>query len=475
MSVKCVLLAAGVGERQGPITNQLINRFANVKPLLPTVGGRRIIDFALAAAGTMGVMDIEVSAGMHWQLFRKLLLRNGNYSLPGFGDYHLNIVPGERPRDTLGDAKAPFEKQTVADDDTIVVMCSDIVHNIDLSDAVNKHRVADDGKQAAATTVVMDVDWDNPEWQKRGFPLVVTQGMPYLPGSKEARHQFECDLGRYVSDSAGEIRRVTDFVEKTDRGSCPSNVSLASVFLFSGRFFKEMMAHFRPRKDKQPFSDFGFHVFPLLAGKYGADIEGFENINDKIKRGDYPFFAYYPKQTGYDGLPLYWNDIFDPLALWKMNIDALKNTQMINRWLQRDPRFREEPWGWVGNGSYVSDGVKIGDNPERSYYQDGVTVIGSNVSVSAGSKIGRSYIDDNTHLQPGTEVFDTMISLGYERPYSYIGKTNFVKCLVLGEGFPPNFADINLLRNALVFNVPYFDGFGIVPLQLVPDKNGLRL
>ncbi|KPJ64369.1 hypothetical protein AMJ44_12940 [candidate division WOR-1 bacterium DG_54_3] len=468
---KCVILAAGLGARHGPLTDQLVNRFANVKPLLP-VAGRRIIDFSIAAAGELGLRELEISAGMHWQLFRKMLLasRSMTYSLPGYEDFRINIVPGERPRDTLGDAIAPFENKSLEDDDTVIIMSSDIVHNLDLKPALKKHRE----NKASATVVVHKIDWNNPEWETRSFPLVVTSEMPALNLGKQKRWKFEDDLNNYVEEARGEIKEVTDFIEKTKRDECPSNLSIASIYFFSGQFFKELMSLFSPKETKYAFSDFGFHVFPLLVDKHKTKSNKFDEIKKKIKNGQHPFYAYFPLETGYDGQPLYWNDIFGPLALWKMNMDALHNSQLIKTWIGKDVKYRNESWGWVGSESYISEGVRIGDIPERSYYQDGITIVGNNVTISEGVKIGRSFIDDHTHLQPGTEIFDSVISLGFDRPYSYIGRTNLVNCLVLGEGFPPNFADISLLRNALVFNVPYFDGFGIVPLQLKPDLSNLR-
>ena len=457
--VKCVILAGGEGWRQGPATDRTINRSAVAKPLLP-VAGRKIIDFSIASAQHLGLHRVEIAAGRHWGLFNKMLLSPERcVSQSRKGNFDIKIKGEKQQMGTLGGALETFK--VLDKDDTVIILSGDIVSNFDLKPVLEKHLETG----AAATVVSLPIPWESEEWKERTFPVILTKGTPQMAGE---RWEFEDRLKAYHDGLRGNARKITEFAEMSERNKCPSNLSITSIYLFSAKFLNDLKRVVTPKGSEGDFSDFGFHVFPLLAGQFDKfPGEDMKDIIRKIERGQYPFYAYTPPETGIGGQPLYWHDVFDPMALWKINMEAMRG--LANSWITKEDRFNQTPWGFVGDSSYISPDARIGDISERYHHQKGISIIGSNVSISRGVKIGRSFIDDYTNLQPYTEVFNSVVSLGLSRPTSYIGKTRLVNCLVLGEGFPPDFADIRMLRNALVFNVPYFDGVGIVPLQAKHD------
>lgn len=452
--VKCVILAAGMGRRQGPATDSTLNQFAVAKPLLP-VAGRKIIDFSIAAARHIGLPEVSVSAGKHWKKFERMLLSPERIGAERGKGITVRIHGGERPRDTLGDALAPLKK--LRKGETVIVLSGDIVTNIDLNLVLEAHLESN----AAATVVALPVPWESQDWKERGFPLIMTEKAPAMSGE---RWEFEARLKAYFDGLEGKSVRVSAFPEKTQRESCPTNLSITSIYILSSDLLLDLMPALTPMEHSEPFSDFGFHVFPLLAKQFdGLPMGTLRGVADKISKDEYPFYAYVPPQTGINGNQMFWHDIWDPMALWKMNMTALGG--LAEQWAGPEGRYNAVDWGFIGNSSYLSPDVQIGNIPERFHFQRGISIIGSNVSLSEGVRIGHSFIDDYTNLQPDTEVINSVISLGFSRPTSYIGKTRLVNCLVLGEGIPPYYADIRMLRSSLVFNLPYFEGFGIVPLQ----------
>jgi NDP-sugar pyrophosphorylase family protein len=476
--VKCVIIAAGMGRRQGPLTNSFINKFAVAKPLLP-VAGRKLIDFTITMAENLGLPEVVISAGQYWQQFQRMIAPSGGYYLATPASPKIRI-DGVEAKDTMGNAFGPFVgNRKLNKDDTLIVLSGDIVTNIDLKPALEQHLKSN----AAATVVALPVEWTSDDWENRGSPIIeMKNGMPVNAEEKSRsdRLAYEEELKALFEKLRGRSLRVGKYYQRShvsnmvqaeirrmERENCRSNYSITSVYFFKASLVMDIVPNLTSLDydGEDRFSDFGFHLFHLLADKKyeKTDSQRLKNLIKKVQDRRYPFFAYVPPATGIGGEQLYWHDIYGPRKLWEINMLALNENGLANSWVRE--RFHKTGWGWIGDNSHAPEEAQIGDIRERAYYQKGFSVVGSNVSLPSRVRISHSFLDDFTVLKPGTEVFNSVISPGQARPTSSIGPISLVNCLMLGEGFPPDYADIDMIRDAIIFNVPYFDGFGMVSLQ----------
>ena len=142
--MKAMILAAGLGTRLRPLTND--------KPkALVTVAGRTLLDIALARLRSLGVRDVIVNAHHHADMLCAYLGANGNFGM------RIEVSREEVLLDTGGGLKnaAYFFVGPGADSqEPFIVHNVDVISDIDLARMVEFHKEHD----ALATLAVQDRD-----------------------------------------------------------------------------------------------------------------------------------------------------------------------------------------------------------------------------------------------------------------------------------------------------------------------------
>ena len=209
--MKALVLAAGVGERMRPLTDEL------AKPLLP-IANRPVMAYILEHLARHGFTDII--ANLH---------HRADQIADHFGDgAHLGMRLTYSFEDKLyGSAGSTKRCQEFLDGDTFLVIGSDDLTDMDLTELLRLHRQAG----AIASIGLVEVE------ETSQFGIVVTAG----------------------------DGRIEQFIEKP-KTAPPSNTANTQIYLFEPEIFDLIPAG--------EWFDYGFNVFPALVSR-GAPFYGF--------------------------------------------------------------------------------------------------------------------------------------------------------------------------------------------------------
>jgi len=222
--MKAFLLAAGLGTRLRPLTDDL------PKCLLP-INGKPLLQIWLELLRKHGIDEVLVNT--HW-LHEKV----DQYISADYADYtDYKETRSEKKRkpkvrlfyepELLGSAGTLLaNKDWVADGQSFFILYGDNLTNVDLSQMLAFHR---------------------------------QHGMPFTLGVFKAERPRECGIAEIGEDGV-----VTGFVEKPENPM--SDLASAGIFVAHQKvfdFFPEGGSSIRPL-------DFGFHVIPELVGKMKA-------------------------------------------------------------------------------------------------------------------------------------------------------------------------------------------------------------
>ncbi|HEY3418646.1 MAG TPA: NDP-sugar synthase [Armatimonadota bacterium] len=215
--LKGMMLAAGRGTRLGPLTESL------PKPLLP-VANRPVMAHGLCCLRRLGIVDVCVNVSYRAPQIIEVFGDGHAY------DLHLHWSVEPAPLGTAGGMK---RKQSLLDDDLVIVIAGDAMLDMDLAPLLAAHRAA--GAFASLATVA------------------VADPSCY---------------GVVVSDAHGRIIR---FQEKPAPGTAISHDANTGIYIFDPAIFDLIPSGV--------FYDFSLHVFPEILRRglpfFAFPIEGY--------------------------------------------------------------------------------------------------------------------------------------------------------------------------------------------------------
>ena len=216
--MKAMLLAAGRGTRARPLTDTV------PKPMIPVIN-KPVMAFLVDLLRQHGFDEIVVSTSYLAHEIENYFGDGENFGVRiaySFEGYHVN---GEPIPEGLGSAGGLKKLQDFSGffDGTFAVLCGDAIIDLDLSEAVRRHRE----KNAIATIILKEVD--------------------------------RSDTSRYGIVRTDDAGRILHFQEKPRPEDAVSTTANTGIYIFE----PEVLDHI---PSGQPF-DMGAQLFPLLAAK----------------------------------------------------------------------------------------------------------------------------------------------------------------------------------------------------------------
>ena len=209
--LKAFLLAAGIGTRLRPLTNDI------PKCLLP-IGGKPLLQIWLEHLCKHGIDEVLISTHWHHEKVEEFLKR--------CCEYPLNVLTFHEP-ELLGSAGTLLaNKDWVAEGQPFFILYGDNLTNVNLSEMLAFHR---------------------------------QHGMPFTLGVFKTKTPSQCGIAEVGEDGA-----VRSFVEKPENPK--SNLAAAGVYVADRKiydFFPQEGGSLKPL-------DLGFHVLPNLVGRMKA-------------------------------------------------------------------------------------------------------------------------------------------------------------------------------------------------------------
>ncbi len=355
-SCVAMLLAGGQGSRLGILTKNM------AKPAVPYGGKYRIIDFPLSNCTNSGIdvvgvltqyqpleLNAYIGSGSPWDLD---LLNGGVFVLPPF-------IKGKQGEWYRGTANAIFQNIPFIEQfspDYVLVLSGDHIYKMDYSRMLEYHIE----KEAAATIAVREVPWN----EASRFGIMNTD-----------------------ADSV-----IVEFEEKPKNPR--SNKASMGVYVFTWDKLRQYLLE--DEKNTKSSNDFGKNIIPNL-------------LNNGEKLVAYSF----------DG---YWKDVGTIESLWEANMDLLQTPMPIDlhdkKWriYARNPGMAPH---FVAKGASVKDcliteGCEVYGQVEHSVLFAGVTVeqgasvidsvVMPGAVIERGASVKRAIIAENAVIGPGCHV-----------------------------------------------------------------------
>ena len=214
-SMKAMILAAGKGTRVQPITHVI------PKPMIPILQ-KPVMEFLLELLKEHGFKEIMVNVSHLAEEIENYFRDGQRFGVEIAYSFEGRIEDGELVGDALGSAGGLKKIQDFQKffDDTFVVLCGDALIDLDLSEAVKRHK------------------------QKGALATLITKSVP---------QENVSSYGVVVTD---EDDRVKAFQEKPSIDSALSNKINTGIYLFEPEIFEYIPSN-------QPF-DIGADLFPKL-------------------------------------------------------------------------------------------------------------------------------------------------------------------------------------------------------------------
>ncbi|MBN2057246.1 MAG: NDP-sugar synthase [Candidatus Saganbacteria bacterium] len=379
-----VILAAGPARRGRALTSPAICRYALPKAMLP-VGQKRLIDYSVRALQELGLRKIYVGTGP-----RPLSeITEQHLNDLETADFEIHSHCENTVLDTLGTLKYIMQNFMVDVErkDTIVVLPCDTPNDILLRPILLNHLK----NEAAVTVAALPIRWSSSEWKERTFGTVKLGVMPDIADYKD-RNIFESDLHQCAKGVQGSSFQVVSFCEQEERDKAQSNLISTAIYFFNAGLLMDLSDHITAKNAGHGFSDIGLHLLPLLGGRQ----DEFRHILpvELIRRlNDYPFFAHIlPADT-------FWQDVGNPLALLKANMDILRVEQA-----EAMERMRGTSQSFPSRWRSLLDWIR---------QQQGVSLIDPSALVRGHASVKRSVIGANTEIS-GDVISSVVFSGGHE-------------------------------------------------------------
>ena len=218
--MKAMILAAGKGTRVRPITHTI------PKPMIPILQ-KPVMEFLLELLRQHGFTEVMVNVSHLAEEIENYFRDGQRFGVEIAYSFEGRIEEGELIGEALGSAGGLKKIQSFQRffDETFVVLCGDALIDLDLSEAVRRHR------------------------QKGALASMITKRVP--------RDQVS-SYGVVVTDDEG---RVLSFQEKPSVEEAASDMINTGIYIFEPEVFDHIPAG-------EPF-DIGADLFPLLV-KAGA-------------------------------------------------------------------------------------------------------------------------------------------------------------------------------------------------------------
>jgi NDP-sugar pyrophosphorylase family protein len=355
--LKLTILAAGLGSRMDPIPQHHLP-----KPMFPLGGVIPMAEVWVRRAVEAGITNISMNLCVLKDTI-KSYFKDGLV----FGA-HITYVEEKEPSGTLGgickQALGSAAKLVSAADEpvalepfggsTIIAPSGDIVTNFGaelLQQMYEIHR-----RQGAAITMLLSpIPWE----RRHDF------------GTVEMNHTERYD--GLISESG----TIVNFFEKDPNS--PSNLNNASVYLIEMDLLKQLdpLRTAADKNIKEPFYDFGKHVFPAMLGKLAYV---------KLPK-------YYPLcGVRYDGL---WFDVGRKRDYLSINKSVLDGNIHI------DLPYQKLPWGYLGN-NVVINFAEVTIIPP--------VVIGHECVIERGAKLGPyAIIGDGWTIEKDVSISNSVL------------------------------------------------------------------
>ncbi len=394
-----LILAGGQGTRLGILTKAI------AKPAVPFGGKYRIIDFVLSNCMHSGIYDIGVFTQYKPRVLNKHIGIGDAWDLDrkGSGIVILQPYTAEKAGKWYrGTADAIYQNLDFIEEHSpehCLILSGDHIYKMNYSYLLEEH-------------IANDAD--------------VTVGVVRVPSSEASR------FGILSTDSNGKI---IDFEEKPAKPK--SDLASMGIYMFKTRVLKEVLVEDASMKDST--RDFGKDILPRMIKKedmkcYAYLFKGFWkdvgtissyfdtnlsltspvpelNLYDKgwqIYTRSLDIFPAYVDSKAYlknslvgDGCEIYG---FVENCVISQGVYIGEGTTVKHSIIHNFARIDSNCYierAIIGERSIVSPEVEIGKGKERpnecfpSIYTDGITVIGTDVHIPQGTKIGRNCVVDN--------------------------------------------------------------------------------
>ena len=392
-----VILAAGVGNRTAEIGNPALSRYPVPKCGVP-VGSYYIGDFGLIPLIDMGLKTINVARGPFPESVGNI------YSSTRYPGVNFNFYDSDPTvkLNTAGNVARIVREGGL--EGTIIVRSADIVSNIEPHLPLATQVMMNHGN--GLTIVTNPVPWTVVDQ----FGTVRMVGMPQRSesdagetlGEQTLIHsEFEDAIAGFVRKYGGESAIIQMFREKVARRMALSNLQNSSDYYISAELIRALGPALTPSRDgngpvPNSFSDWGSHVFPVLASMDKTSMQRFpsliaeDDLVAQIEAGKFPFMGFVmPGQTSYNEAS-FWADLGRPGDIWRANMAVLDGS-LVARGLEEDIiTHRVLDNGAIIVNSIVGHDVNIGPN-----------ALINNSVVREGSVIGRSSRVLHSVLFPG--------------------------------------------------------------------------
>jgi NDP-sugar pyrophosphorylase family protein len=353
--LKCAILAAGLGKRLEPLTARHLP-----KPLFPLGGKTPLAEIWVRRMVEAGVTDVSMNLCVLAETIERHFGDGSQFGATM--SYVKETVPsgtlGGVCKQALGSKAKRFDGEPLLTAQpfrgkTLIAPSGDVVTNFSaalLEEMYDIHRKAG----AAFTMVLVPVPWD----RRKDFGTVLLEDAESRTGE--------------ISRSG----RIVDFREKDP--DSPSNLNNASIYMLEMDLLRELDAlrTLASLAEKQPFYDFGKHVFPAMLGRLPYA---------KLSR------AHLLWGIEYDGA---WFDVGQKRDYLEVS------RKVLERELDAPIPYQAQAFGFQGTGTEIQVGTRI-VSP---------VVIGKGCAIKSGATIGpHAVIGDGWTIESGAAVRNSIL------------------------------------------------------------------
>lgn len=361
--IKATILAAGLGSRMYPLTRHYLP-----KPMFPLAGTVPILETWVKRLVQCGITNISMNISVLGNTIKSYFKDDSQFGVD------IQYVEEATPSGTLGAVckQALGEKAIRVSEDelmpeigeftgtTIVAPSGDIVTTFDSASLEQMYEIHKQ-KGAAVTIILTPIPWEK---------------------------RIECGTAELgcCEDLRGSISRsgkIVNFREKDPNS--PSNLNNASIYMIEKDFLKTLDPMRTQAKlgMKEPFYDFGKHVFPAMLDQLKYITFGKDHILWGLQ---------------YDGL---WFDVGR-----KEDYLSVNNAFMDGE-IKIELPYESLPWGYLGSEVSI-DFSKVDITPP--------VIIGNGCIIENGAKLGPyAVIGDGWTIEEGSHISKSVLWKAY--PY----------------------------------------------------------
>jgi NDP-sugar pyrophosphorylase family protein len=420
--VKVLIEAGGTGwklwnsTKHYQVLPEPARRFA--KPVAQ-LGNRKLMDFPIESAKRAGIKRIYINIFWDAQSIE---------SYPGIGihrdqGYNIEFIREPRLFGTGGSIKNFAEFSGLKDDEIVVVMAGDAVHNVNLERVIAEHmETARQEGKPGVTIVSYSVPWDSIGY----YGAIKVNGL--LPRSSfSSNEEFEAyvqDFLKKQKDREFRSFKIQDYQIKVPRNKAASSFADTFIYVMNGKMINDMLPMFNipatlpivdpiEAENKKYFYDINKHMFGVV----------------RSNPEKYFFYAYLMPEEQ-DGSKKYWIDIGSRAKYYDANMAALDGKFDLGLAGAQGTFWTQREWGWEGKGVMIDPSAKI----------EGPCIISDGVVVSAKATVKRSTLGAYTFVGESAYLENVVIQPGVNaKEVNSIGQNSHLSnVVVMGDEVAPN-------------------------------------